>query len=48
MKVMQQAQTWLRTLDANTSEAAWFEEFATKYDSRVEAAIDFLGLSWEP
>lgn len=47
MKVMQQAQTWLRALDANTSEAAWFEEFATKYNSRVEAAIDFLGLSWQ-
>lgn len=46
-KVVRQAQAWLDSLDHNTSEAAWFEEFATKYSSRVEAAVDFLGLSWE-
>ncbi len=43
-KIKRQAQDWLDKLDAKSSEAAWFEEFAAKYESRIAAAIDFLGL----
>ncbi len=39
-----QAEAWLKTLDAKSGEGAWFEEFAVKYSSRVEAAIEYLGL----
>ena len=42
--VTQQAEDWLKKLDPRSGEAAWFEEFAAKYHSRVEAAIDYLGL----
>jgi NAD-dependent DNA ligase len=41
---VEQAQKWLRSLDSQTDESAWLEEFATKYESRIEAAIDYLGL----
>ncbi|NJO80876.1 MAG: hypothetical protein HC827_21820 [Cyanobacteria bacterium RM1_2_2] len=40
-----QAEAWLKTLDAKSGEGAWFEEFAAKYSSRVEAAIEYLGLN---
>lgn len=43
--IVKKAEAWLKTLDAKSSEAAWFEEFASKYASRVEAAIDYLGLN---
>lgn len=46
--IVRQAQAWLKSLDApknaQSGELAWFEEFAAKYSSRVEAAIDYLGL----
>lgn len=42
--VMQQAEEWLKRLDPRSGEAAWFEEFAAKYESKLEAAIDYLGL----
>ena len=43
-QVVKQAETWLKDLNAQSGEAAWFEEFAAKYSSRVEAAIDYLNL----
>jgi hypothetical protein len=36
------AQEWLKQLKPNSDEALWFEEFAYSYESRVEAAIDYL------
>jgi hypothetical protein len=42
---MRQAEAWLKALHSQSSEAAWFEEFAAKYASRIEAAMDYLGLS---
>jgi hypothetical protein len=44
-EIVRRAEAWLRTLNPQDGESAWFEEFATKYESRVEAAIDYLGLS---
>jgi hypothetical protein len=41
---LRQAEAWLRSIDLQTGESAWFEEFATKYESRVDAAMDYLGL----
>ncbi|MCU0566083.1 MAG: hypothetical protein MUF49_05755 [Oculatellaceae cyanobacterium Prado106] len=38
------AMAWLRSLTPADEDYAWFESFAAKYASRVEAAIDFLGL----
>jgi LmbE family N-acetylglucosaminyl deacetylase len=43
--VAKQAEEWLKTLDIRSGEGAWFEEFAAKYPSRVEAAIEYLGLA---
>ncbi|GAB4369915.1 MAG: hypothetical protein Kow00121_10180 [Elainellaceae cyanobacterium] len=40
----QRAEAWLKSLDPRSGEAVWFEEFAGKYHSRIEAAIDYLGL----
>lgn len=45
--IVRQAEAWLKDLNHQSSEAAWFEEFAAKYASRVEAAIDYLGLQAE-
>jgi type IV secretory pathway VirB10-like protein len=42
--LMKQAEEWLKNLDIRSGEGAWFEEFAAKYPSRVEAAIEYLGL----
>ena len=42
--VLEQAEEWLKRLDPRSGEAAWFEEFAAKYESKLEAAIDYLGL----
>ncbi|MGK7953229.1 MAG: hypothetical protein AB4368_31705 [Xenococcaceae cyanobacterium] len=38
----QEAQKWLQNLDLNTDEGLWFEEFSYAYDSKLEAAIDYL------
>lgn len=42
--ILHQAEEWLKRLDPRSGEAIWFEEFATKYASKLEAAIDYLGL----
>jgi hypothetical protein len=39
---LQQAETWLKNLDPNSEEWLWFEQFAYSYESKVEAAIDYL------
>jgi hypothetical protein len=36
------AQEWLAKLSAKSEEGRWFEEFACNYESRLEAAIDYL------
>jgi hypothetical protein len=36
------AQTWLHQLKPNSDEGRWFAEFACNYDSKLEAAIDYL------
>jgi hypothetical protein len=37
-----QAEKWLKQLDPHSQEGLWFEEFAYKYSSKLEAAIDYL------
>jgi hypothetical protein len=37
-----QAQEWLKNLKPNSDESLWFQEFSYAYDSKVEAAIDYL------
>lgn len=37
-----QAIAWLQNLDPLSSEGIWFESFAEKYPSKLEAAIDYL------
>lgn len=37
-----QAEEWLKNLDPLSEEGLWFEEFAYKYPSKLEAAIDYL------
>jgi len=37
-----EAQAWLKQLDRLSSEGIWFEEFAKKYPSELEAALDYL------
>jgi hypothetical protein len=39
---VRQAQVWLKNLDKNSDERDWFEQFAFKYSSRIDAAIDYL------
>jgi hypothetical protein len=39
---LQQAEIWLKSLDPNSEEWLWFEQFAYSYESKVEAAIDYL------
>jgi putative protein kinase ArgK-like GTPase of G3E family len=36
------AELWLKNLKPKTEEAQWFEEFACNYESRLEAAIEYL------
>ncbi len=36
------AEQWLKTLKPKSDEARWFEEFACNYESRLEAAIEYL------
>jgi hypothetical protein len=37
-----QAKVWLEKLEPLSSEGLWFEKFAEKYPSKLEAAIDYL------
>ena len=41
-KLRQRAIAWLKQLDPLSSEGLWFENFAQKYDSKLEAAIAYL------
>lgn len=41
-ELTQQANEWLKSLDINSQEGLWFEEFAYNYSSKLEAAIDYL------
>jgi DNA segregation ATPase FtsK/SpoIIIE-like protein len=36
------AQDWLKHLDVLSTEGIWFEQFSSRYNSRLEAAIDYL------
>jgi hypothetical protein len=36
------AQAWLDGLDPLSDDGFWFEQFAERYDSRLEAALEFL------
>ncbi|MGL5942789.1 MAG: salt stress protein, Slr1339 family [Waterburya sp.] len=38
----EQAQQWLKNLSLNSEEGRWFEEFSYSYESKLEAAIDYL------
>ncbi|MFM2429708.1 MAG: hypothetical protein RLZZ511_921 [Cyanobacteriota bacterium] len=38
----QTAAQWLKQLKPKSDEGRWFEEFACNYESRLEAAIDYL------
>jgi hypothetical protein len=37
-----QAKEWLKQIDPHSTEGIWFEEFAYKYPSKLDAAIDYL------
>ncbi len=37
-----QAQLWLQNLEPLSTEGIWFEEFASSYPTKIEAAIDYL------
>ena len=39
---VRQAQVWLKKLDKTSDERYWFDQFAFKYSSRIDAAIDYL------
>lgn len=39
---VRQAQVWLKNLDKNSDERYWFDQFAFRYSSRIDAAIDYL------
>lgn len=36
------AQAWLDKLDPLSDDGFWFEQFAESYESRIQAALDFL------
>jgi hypothetical protein len=38
----EQAQKWLKNLSLNSEEGRWFQEFSYSYESKLEAAIDYL------
>lgn len=38
----EQAQEWLKGLQPRSDEGLWFDEFACNYESRLEAAIEYL------
>jgi hypothetical protein len=47
--VSRTAETWLKNLDPLSTEGLWFNQFAEKYSSKLEAAIDYLSaLETEP
>jgi hypothetical protein len=37
-----QAQAWLQKLDRQSVEGRWFDDFACHYESRLEAAVEYL------
>lgn len=39
---VRQAQVWLKNLSKDSDERFWFDQFAFKYSSRIDAAIDYL------
>jgi hypothetical protein len=39
---VRQAQVWLKKLSKDSDERFWFDQFAFKYGSRIDAAIDYL------
>lgn len=41
-ELIEPATEWLQRLNPRSEEGRWFEEFACGYDSRLEAAIDYL------
>jgi hypothetical protein len=41
-QLTEQAKEWLKWLNPKSEEGLWFEEFACNYESRLEAAIDYL------
>ncbi len=38
----EKAQKWLQNLNPSTEEGKWFEEFSYSYESKLQAAIDYL------
>lgn len=40
--LQEQAREWLKRLNPKSDEGLWFEEFACNYESRLEAALDYL------
>lgn len=40
--IKKQASSWLANLDPLSTEGIWFETFAEKYSSKLEAAVDYL------
>lgn len=36
------AREWLKQLDPHSDEGFWFEQFANSYDSKLQAAIEYL------
>ena len=41
-RLTKQATEWLKNLDSLSDEGFWFEQFAEKYPTRLEAAIAYL------
>lgn len=41
-ELIREAEQWLRTLKPKSKEGQWFAEFSCRYDSPLEAAIDYL------
>ena len=41
-KLEKKAETWLKQLDPLSGESLWFDQFATHYASRLEAAVAYL------
>jgi hypothetical protein len=41
-RLSRDAEIWLKNLDPNSEEGFWFEQFAMSYESKKEAAIEYL------
>ena len=41
-RLSRDAENWLKNLDPNSEEGFWFEQFAMSYESKQEAAIEYL------